>query len=274
MKIKFKGGRYTRLFFNALVVAVFGVALVGISTTLRDVAFLGGLFNLLGLVLAGIGLIGSLAAGIAVLQIMGAYLVLNPDSLVIAVNSRKQEVIPLEQVQILVWDYERILASRKGLRFDPPNPTGLRLLTHRTTVIIKGTMLASSDRAALEKYLTDKTSLKLEKPRFGPEAARVKLISEIHEFKPDAGLAILTSRSLIAYRDSRERALAFRQGKSWLALPLTEIALVERQTDKLLIKARDGLEYELTFAYVGEDAAKKNNDLLDSWFKTLKTGLR
>ncbi len=274
MKIRFKGGRYTRLFFNGLVVAIFGMAFIGFSTLLREVAFLGGLVNFLGLVLIGIGVIGSLVAGVAILQIRRAYILLNPESLVIAANSRKQEEIPLEQIQILVWDYERILASRKGLRFDPPTPTGLRLLTHRTTAIIKGSLLATPHRAALEKYLTDKTSLKLEKPKFGPEAARVKLISEIHEFKPDAGLAILTSNSLIAYRDSRERALAYRQGKSWLALPMSEIAKVERQEDKLFIIARDGLEYELTFAYIGEDATKKNNGLLDSWYKELKTGLR
>jgi hypothetical protein len=268
--IGFQGGRYTRLLFTALYTAIAGVVFILLGLLIANaLPGVGVGMQLLGIVLVGIDIIGFLATMVMLRRIGATTLRLEPDGVVAIAGPKIIERLEYAQVECLCNDYERVLAGKEGLRLDPSTPTGIRISNRRQTLLIKGSMLKPDQLTRLKIVLAEKTGQRIEKPRLGPEVCRIILLSESYELKPESGLGLLTENFLLVCRDNKERTPAVRNGKTRLILPRNEISSVEKDGEKLRLTTSSGPVYELSFAYPADLARKRNEKLLERWFKAL-----
>ncbi|MEI7555871.1 hypothetical protein [Candidatus Chlorohelix sp.] len=266
---RFVPNRYVKLIFNALFLILFGIALLGLGALListTPITFT--LLALLGLLLVGLSVIGLMTALYISIVVAGTTLVHENNSLYAKNGAKKMAEFDLSQTKAVCYDYEQLSYGKAGFKLDPAGANGIRILSKFETILVHASMLRKEDRTEFERLLARNS---IEKPVQGPEPVRLRLLSETHEFSPEAGLMLLTPLYLITYGKEKRPNPAIRIGKSLLVLPRKNIRTVKQSEDTLTITTMDGVSYEITLAHADTDRTGKNSVAATKWKDLLST---
>jgi hypothetical protein len=265
----FSGSYYVRILLTSFIFVIFGIALLGISTLfVGGLAFVNLILVLAGLFLVGIALFGAVAAVIAIFAATRSYLTVDGTNFTLHLSKRENYATANAEIRALCADHETLRAGREGLRLEDKKPLGLRILTSRETILIKRSFMKQVEVAAFERAIISTTHQVIERLKLGPEPVRMQV--EGAEITPQAGLMLLTNEALIIYGREKNTGLVARRGYTRLILPLTEISSSEINEKSLKLQARDGVRYQITFAYPPDFGSTKITTLLNLWQSALK----